>query len=170
MGSLVGKIPDQQASELGFESQQLFVCWYFLYLIFISNGLQNNKWISHRLELWDFAQKWVRCYYGHAQVGKLHKSPPSSHFFSTKKKKKGSPFGNLIERNGRNEDEKLLLEIASNYYFSVVNYLDFIFVKGKLTWLLICVYLVWNKSSLVFKEVTLHFLCTHNKNWNSIYI
>ena len=35
---LVGKILGQQVSELGFKSQQLAVCWFFLYLISVPNG------------------------------------------------------------------------------------------------------------------------------------
>ena len=41
LGGLVSKKPGQQVSGLGFESQQLVVCWCSLYPFFVPNGQPN---------------------------------------------------------------------------------------------------------------------------------
>ena len=64
-GDLVGKIPSQQVSRLGFEPQQLAM-YQCSYLISIPNGPKNNKWASHRPGVWSLARERVGCYYGHA--------------------------------------------------------------------------------------------------------
>ena len=64
LGSLVGKIPDQQVSGLDFESQTISCVLVFLILHLHPKQLTKKKNVSssHRLEIWGFAWKRVRCW------------------------------------------------------------------------------------------------------------
>ena len=71
----IGKILAQQLSRLEFKPQQLTMCCCSLYLIFISNGPKNNKWVFHKLGIWGLVRKRIGCYYGLVQVRSHTDSP-----------------------------------------------------------------------------------------------